>query len=154
MAAPARLAPILQGLFETPADGRAKLWALWRCLQLRAERPRLFRDGSYAGLALAGARAAHGVAFVRQYEGDACLVIAGRMFTGLAPIGNLPMGSAVWQDTAVDVTAVEGGATWENRLTGRTVQVQGGRLALAEALADFPAAILVRCDGATGTDPH
>lgn len=89
----------LQGLHALYADGQfprsdewprllgqgaampdaAKQLTTWRLLQLRAQRPCLFRDGIYLPLAIEGGAAAHALAFARIHEGAAVIVVCTRL---------------------------------------------------------------------------
>jgi (1->4)-alpha-D-glucan 1-alpha-D-glucosylmutase len=124
-------------------DGRARLWVTWRLLALRRQEPALFGDGDYMPLEASGARANHVVAYARRHGDHMLVAVAGRLYASLldAP-HDLPLGEAVWQDTAVAVDAPDG-ARFMNLLTGEDVVVEGGRVALAHALARFPAATLM-----------
>ncbi|MBX3619102.1 MAG: malto-oligosyltrehalose synthase [Rhizobacter sp.] len=137
-----------RALAQEPHDGRAKLWLTWRLLQRRAEQPELFRDGRYLPLTVTGARQDHVLAYARQ-QGEATLVvIVGRLFSRLgAEPGVLPLGAAIWGDTAVELPAAPPGARWVSALTGEpvpdeAVPEQGRRVHLAEAFRHFPAAAL------------
>jgi (1->4)-alpha-D-glucan 1-alpha-D-glucosylmutase len=122
-------------------DGRAKLWVIWRLLQLRQRLPALFRDGGYAPLEAAGARAAHVVAFARPHASGTLIVVAGRLYLKmLGATGALPVGDA-WGDTAVALP--EGVVALENVLTGERLEAEDGRLPLARACARFPVAALL-----------
>jgi (1->4)-alpha-D-glucan 1-alpha-D-glucosylmutase len=122
-------------------DGRAKLWVIWRLLQLRKRLPALFAEGGYVPLDASGARAAHVIAFARTHASGTLIVVAGRLYLKLlGEAGRLPLGDA-WADTAVALPSNV--ATLENVLTGERVEAQGGRLELARACARFPVAALL-----------
>jgi (1->4)-alpha-D-glucan 1-alpha-D-glucosylmutase len=128
-------------LFERFEDGAPKLWAIMQALSLRAREEALFRDGTYAPLASDGGRARHVVAFAREGPDGQCIVVCGRLFAMLgASPGELPVGRATWQDTTVALPG--GGGTYRDVLTGRTLRARGARVALADLLTHFPAAIL------------
>jgi (1->4)-alpha-D-glucan 1-alpha-D-glucosylmutase len=135
------LAPSLRALFAPPHDGRAKLWVTMRALALRRAHEALFADDDYRSLAARGARAKHVVAFARTHGRDGVLVVAGRLFASLGlDTGELPLGGAVWADTALDVPFVAPGTALRNVLTGETLAADG-RIALAQAFGTFPAAL-------------
>jgi len=113
------------------ATGAAKLFATWHALQLRRELPEAFA-GEHRPLAAAGPGAGHVVAFSRA---GTVAAVATRLPVGLRRRGG-------WPGTTLQLPT--GG--WTDRLTGRTVA--GGDLPLAELLADYPVALLVR-DGAS-----
>ncbi len=133
----------LHALFDPPYDGRAKLWTIWRALELRRRQPDLFAHGDYHPVALTGAKSGHALAYARRLDGGALVVIAGRLFAslGLAP-GVLPAGAAAWGDTVADVAFLPAGTRLENALTGELLAVDNGSLPLARALARFPGAVL------------
>ncbi|MBT2325468.1 malto-oligosyltrehalose synthase [Variovorax paradoxus] len=135
------LAARVNALARHPHDGRAKLWLVWRLLSLRRAQPALFREGSYEPLVTGGAKAAHVIAFARGDGEQLLMVIAGRLFTGLAAEGELPTGEP-WQDTTVRVPAGAGGAIFENVLTGERIEARDSVIRLSVALGSFPAAAL------------
>ncbi|MEW5878998.1 MAG: malto-oligosyltrehalose synthase [Pseudomonadota bacterium] len=132
--------PPLRELF---ANGLAKLWVTWRCLTLRRERRALFEQGEYVPLEATGAKAAHVVAFARRHGDEVAIVIAGRLFARLgAAVGELPVGEAVWGDTAVDLSPLAPLPPLRERLSGTTREV-GATLPLAQAWNGFPGALWV-----------
>jgi (1->4)-alpha-D-glucan 1-alpha-D-glucosylmutase len=134
---------VARSLMQTPEDGRSKLFVTWRALQLRSEEEDLFRDGDYQPLPATGARKENVVAYTRRSESAGAIVVAGRLFAKLVEEpGNVPLGHAVWGDTAVENLAVPVGVRLVCALTGRTVSGADGRLMLCDLFADFPAALL------------
>ncbi|HDP88496.1 MAG TPA: malto-oligosyltrehalose synthase [Thioalkalivibrio sp.] len=108
-------------------DGLPKLWMIRQALQLRRRQPRcLGPGGSYRPLSLDGARAAHGVAYLR---GEAVAVLVPRLPLGL---------DGDWGDTGLVLPL----GTWRDVLTGQAVH--GGRVPMADLLAGFPVALLER----------
>lgn len=107
------------------ASGAAKLLLVSRALRLRRDRPDLFTR--YTPLETAGSASEHAIAFDR----GGAVAIATRLPLGLVGRGN-------WGDTVVMLPA----GTWRDELTGR--EVAGGAARLAEVLADYPVALLVR----------
>lgn len=112
-------------------EGLPKLWVIRQALHLRRCHPRwLGPDADYRPLTLTGEKAAHGVALLRG-EGVAVLV----------PRLVLSLGGA-WGDTALNLPP----GTWRNVLGKEAVS--GGETPVAELLAGFPVALLVREEGA------
>ncbi len=150
---PADVLPVLlQALLEAPFGGRAKLWIIWRILELRRRQPDLFEKGDYRKVTVEGAQAQHAVAYARQFGSTGIVVIAGRLFAMLGLERGLPpVGSAVWRDTSLDLAFIPDGTLLENVLTGETLMAIGGRVSVAEAFAQFPGAVLAyetgRCPG-------
>ncbi len=147
----------VRALLDHHENGEAKLWMVWRSLMLRANYPALFRDGGYAALPVQGSRAKHVVAFSRKLEDACCIVICGRLFASLGQAaGALPVGHAVWEDTALDTRNIVADGAYRDELTGRTIDITDGRLAVATALTHFPVALLVPASlycGNAGREP-
>jgi (1->4)-alpha-D-glucan 1-alpha-D-glucosylmutase len=122
-------------LLEHWRDGRIKLFVIRRLLALRRERPQLFAEGSYAGVAGLGSLGECVVAFERRCQNETLLVVAPRhsSHVGFPPIGES------WGDTHIVPSQSE--ATWRDIFTGR--ELSGQQLSLAEALRDFPVAVLL-----------
>jgi (1->4)-alpha-D-glucan 1-alpha-D-glucosylmutase len=115
----------IDGCAEPPpvgADGRAKLWMVSRSLRLRSEFPDLF--ASYLPVPIDGPAADHAVAFDR----GGAITVATRLPVGLERAGG-------WNTTSIDVGPVS------DAISGRRF---AGAIALAELLADYPVAMLVR----------
>ncbi|MGH8696978.1 MAG: malto-oligosyltrehalose synthase, partial [Burkholderiales bacterium] len=138
-----RLAVRVRALFDDPYGGRAKLWVIWRTLALRRDRPELLAEGDYHPIAVAGARSRHLVAYARRLGQSGIVTVAGRLFASLGPApGELPVGDAVWGDTAVDLSWLPGGVALRDALTGET-HAAGDALPLGRLFASFPGAALV-----------
>jgi (1->4)-alpha-D-glucan 1-alpha-D-glucosylmutase len=105
------------------ASGRAKLWVVSRTLRLRRDWPDLF--DRYVPIEVTGAAADSAVAFDR----GGAITVATRLPVRLQRAGG-------WRGTALDLG---GGAT--DVISGRSFR---GELPLAELLADYPVALLVR----------
>ena len=126
-------------LVEHWPDGRVKLFVLRTILCYRQEHPELFREGSYRPLKVSGKFADNVVAFVREHEDRALVVIVPRLTSKLGE--GFSVGEC-WDNTALALD--DGGMTWRELFTDRKVQPEDGGLRLATALADFPLAVLVR----------
>ncbi|MEO9140619.1 MAG: malto-oligosyltrehalose synthase [Jatrophihabitans sp.] len=105
------------------ASGAAKLWVVSRALRLRRDWPDLF--SGYAPIVADGPAADHAVAFDR----GGVITIATRLPVGLEQQGG-------WRDSAIDV-----GGPATDVITGRRIPRE---IALADLLADYPVALLVR----------
>lgn len=137
-------AQFAQALLAAPGDGRAKLWTTSRLLAQRRETPELFRDGSYLPLDVQGERTEHVVAYARRQGNATLVVICARLFAKLlGEAGKLPLGAQVWAGTRVAAAGLPDGTRLTNVLTGETLEVEGGSIALARACASFPAAVLL-----------
>lgn len=93
------------------------------------------------------------VAFERRLGSDAMLVVAGRLFVGLAPgAGTVPAlaGGDTWRGTSVRLPADWApGTVMENLLTGERITVDGEALQLSEALRHVPWAAFRRVEHTT-----
>ncbi len=133
----------VQALLESAPDGRAKLWTVWRALQLRRDKPRLFELGGYEPVDVSGTRSRHAVAYLRRHESDMVIVVAGRLFASLSlAVGELPT-QAVWRDTAAELRGIGARSRLTDVLTGTQHDIDPARrLSLDRVLAHFPVAIL------------
>ena len=123
-------------------DGRIKLFITRTLLQHRLADPELYKQGSYRPLKVTGKFAGSVVAFAREHETVAILVIVPRLASkvGLPPVGE------AWGNTAVVLEESDQTAPWKNLFTGGQVKTAAGdgTLTLAVALANFPWAVLTR----------
>jgi len=134
----------VRSLFDAPYDGRAKLWLVWRALQLRSRGPELFLKGDYHPVTVAGARSRHVVAYARRFGEAGIVVAAGRLFAsmGMEP-GALPVGEPAWGDTTLDLRFLPAGTRLANALSGESIELDASRtLRLSRALAAYPGALL------------
>ena len=122
--AEARLLPAASAMGRAD-EGVPKLWLIARLLERRSREPDLFAARDYAGLAAAGAKARHVVAFRRAR----LLVVVPRLVAGLG---------AAWADTTLDLPAGD----WEDLLSGE--RHQGGAIEIARLLEAFPVAVLAQ----------
>ncbi|MEW6754459.1 MAG: malto-oligosyltrehalose synthase [Candidatus Latescibacterota bacterium] len=131
----------LQGMLDEPWDGRVKLYVILRLLRLRRQHHGLFAAGQYTPLTAVGGQAECLVAFSRTL-GDRCAaVVVPRWTAGLVQSGRLPLGDAVWGDTAVALPPGTGRG-WCHALAGHRVAA-GAPTPVARILERFPAAVLV-----------
>ncbi|MFL5383377.1 MAG: malto-oligosyltrehalose synthase [Longimicrobiaceae bacterium] len=126
-------------LVESWEDGRPKLYLTHVALCARQDHADAFKAGEYLPVAATGARAEHVVAFARRGGGSTLLAVTPRLVATLTRERDfaIPDGS-VWGDTALAGEVVAG--RWRNLFTGE----EHDSLRLAEVLADFPVALLVR----------
>ena len=144
----------VRALLNSMTDGRAKLFVLWRTLEVRRRHERLFMDGDYLALTPAGALADHLCVFARRLEDGAALVIVPRLYARLlGDRDELPIGNQVWGDTTIGLGALGSlGSPLINEFTGEEYRPQenGGatNMLAGEALRDFPVALFtVRTTG-------
>lgn len=127
-------------------DTRIKLFVLWQTLRFRSGHPGLFIKGNYIPLKASGPAAAHVVAFARKSENETTITVAPRLCVTLSRDGmNPPIGYAVWGDTVVRVPGKT--RAFRNLFTGESIRMiihsGKGAIRLAEALKEFPVALLV-----------
>ncbi|HEV3182373.1 MAG TPA: malto-oligosyltrehalose synthase [Steroidobacteraceae bacterium] len=138
----------IEEVLEHMEDGRCKLLLTWRALQLRQAHPLLFSDGDYRRLRAHGSRAHYLCAFARRSAGRTVVVIAPRLYRRLlGDPARLPLGSAVWENTLIELPPDAGSrGLLRNVLDGTELQMvsHGETLAIpaAQALARFPVALL------------
>ncbi|HEX2570954.1 MAG TPA: malto-oligosyltrehalose synthase, partial [Polyangia bacterium] len=143
--AEAELPALAERLLRHPEDGRVKLLVTLRGLGLRRARRELFERGEYRPLEAQGGHAEQVVAFGRRLGEEEVVALAARGFVGLGMPERLPLGPAVWRDTAVALG--EGGrrARYRDVLTGRVVVTRdSGALVMGEVFAHLPVALLER----------
>ena len=139
---------IVDSLVKTIEDGVLKLYLIWRTLALRKQHPELFGEGDYVPLTIQGARSDHVVSFSRKFKNTNVIVMVPFLVSSLLNNGETaPIGARVWQDTEVVIPSCPCSASYRNAFTGKmlhTAQYEGyGTIRLAEALQQFPAALLV-----------
>ena len=131
---------MLRRAVASPESGLVKLMLTRALLHARRDHAALFRAGSHTPVQATGTHAERVVAFVREHEGQAALVVAPRLTVGLgsARRATAPLGDA-WGDTALRLDGRFVRPEWRCALTGRTVTADDGRVRLATLLTDAPA---------------
>jgi len=129
-------------VLDVPAleSGSLKQQLVATVLALRQQRPSLFAQGQYTPLAVTGSQERHAVAFSRDDGKDQLVVIAPRLVCDWIERGSEFATGAVWGDTSVVLP--ESATPWKDMITGRVFQ-STNTLALGEALAEFPFAVLI-----------
>jgi (1->4)-alpha-D-glucan 1-alpha-D-glucosylmutase len=108
-------------------------------LELRREHPTLFHGGRYTALYADGERRDNIIAWALDDGTSKVVAIAPRLFARLMDGDDrAPLGAKAWGDARLSV----GEGEYRNVLTGETHR--GPHLHLADALATFPVALLVR----------
>jgi (1->4)-alpha-D-glucan 1-alpha-D-glucosylmutase len=133
-------------LAQTPRDDRLKLLVTATALRFRRDWPSL-ADCEYVPLEVQGSCAEHVVAFAWKAKSQRAVVVAPRLIHTLtsAAAVSVPCGPDVWQDTALNLENIPG-RLWQERMTGRKIEVSDGRLPLATLLGDFPVALATTLD--------
>ncbi len=134
---------VAQELLRSIEDGRIKLHVVSRALRFRRDHANLFARGIYIPIEVRGARSRHAFCFMREHDADFSLVVVPRLIGGLSPRGSAPIGSEVWQNTAVIMSEANAPRRWRNVFTGELLEADSDRsLSLASILAHFPVALL------------
>ena len=142
----ARVAAV-HAMLDRLDDGRAKLLVIHAGLQLRRAHPDLFQRGDYVPLWADGPHQERIIAFARRFENGGIIVVAPRLLAGaLKTPGMLPLGASTWGGAGIELPWLSPDATIRDVVTGRSLclegEEQGARLALSEALRDFPVALI------------
>ncbi|MDE2201823.1 MAG: malto-oligosyltrehalose synthase [Burkholderiaceae bacterium] len=131
----------LAALLTHWADGRIKQAMLARALTLRAARPAVFETGGYQPLAVSGSGAAHVLAFAREHEDQAVVVIVPLHVSALLGHATTPaFPTGAWRDTTVCLPAALCQTALHSAFDGQTLH--SPRLALGQVLAHLPVALL------------
>ncbi len=130
------------------ADPRLKLLVVNRLLQLRKQRPSLFREGHYLPLETIGTHSRQLVAFGWSAASDEPLdliaVIPRQLFALISPTRDESLWKdTVWQDTTIALPENSTGL-YRCLFTERTMTPSAGNLAVASLLDQFPLTLLVR----------
>jgi (1->4)-alpha-D-glucan 1-alpha-D-glucosylmutase len=132
---------LIDDLMANRFDGRLKLYLIATALNSRHAYPRLYGDGSYVALLPAGRFHQHVISFARKFGNTWSITAVPRFLTALVREDEDPLGPAVWQDTVVGLP--EGAPSrWHNVYTNEVVTAEN-TLSLSDALAAFPAALLI-----------
>ena len=104
------------------ADGRIKLYVLWRVLRARSDDPLPFGTGRYLPLEVSGPAARHVIAFARIHEARPVIVIATRLLYGFAN-GDpaLVCDAGRWATTVVALPWQWRASVWRDAFSGRSI---------------------------------
>ncbi|HXN84863.1 MAG TPA: hypothetical protein VN867_02280, partial [Candidatus Binataceae bacterium] len=127
-------------LLKDMSTGAIKMLLITRAMEFRRAHSELFMRGEYLPLKVSGPRANHVIAFARAHEGELVLAICGRFFMQLPEAPPLPVDPAAWKDTFIELDDASSSLT--DVITGRAISTAGGRIALDEAFAQLPVAML------------
>ena len=132
---------LIDELLANRFDGRLKLYLIAAALKTRNQNSHLYQDGAYVTLQPAGRFHNHVVAFARHYGHTWSISAVPRFLTDLVGKDEDPLGPAVWQDTVIGLP--DGAPVrWHNVFTNEVLTAEN-TLALSEALAAFPVALLI-----------
>lgn len=132
----------IEEMLEEWHDGRIKLFATSRLLQLRKQYAEFFATAGYRPLKAKGEKRESVIAFARNAEDQWLLTATPRLVTTLCRAGALPVGSGSWGTSALALPA-EAPREWTNVFTGERVTRKGNDLRLSEVFSRFPVAVLM-----------
>jgi len=138
-------------LMQSKDNGMIKLYLIYKALNYRKDNREIFEKGEYIPLEIFGMLKDNVCAYART-EGDKTITVAvPRFLTRLAPMGTLPFGEGVWQDTCIVLPFEERETEYHNVLTAENVKsmIQAGKqaLRLSEVFRSFPVALLEKAHG-------
>jgi (1->4)-alpha-D-glucan 1-alpha-D-glucosylmutase len=142
-------ARFIKELLKTYKDSRLKLYLTARALHLRKENPELFTIGRYIPIGIVGEGKDHFIAYARECDGRALIVIAPVVVTdAMSPDSAAlycgPEETRVWSNTKLSLPKELQMRKYTNALTGETVEF-GDRSPHARTLLDkLPIAFLMR----------
>jgi len=149
-----RLADYARSLCENAADGRVKMYATWRALGVRRQLRRVFLEGDYVPLRTRGVHAECLCVFARSGPEGQVVTIAPRLWTKVAGGPVVRWAELDWGNTIAECPKGMDVRSYVHALTGETlVPVRNGRrlvIPVAQALRNFPVAILVSATAAGG----
>ena len=131
-------------LLNVTDAGKAKLLVTWQTLRQRQANPGLFTAGEYKPLPAEGPQAERVFAFARRSGRNSAIVLAPRLVTEIASDRERSSSSDIWKDTYLPAPGTSPDGRWLNAFTGESVrQDRSGRIAVSDALRNFPVALLV-----------
>src|SRR5271155_249014 len=127
-------------------DGRIKLYLIWKVLNLRRKHPKVFSDGEFLPVKIAGKRESNVIAYLRRSGQDWIVTVVPRWLArSKAPINSQRM-QAFWAGSQI-VLPAKAPSSWRNVLTGESLSAKraqrGARLSLPEIFKTFPVAVLL-----------
>src|SRR6185437_3123196 len=143
-AAKADLGKLTSELSEHMQDGRIKMYVLWQALHAHQRFADIFQNGRYLAVDVFGQHANNLVAFGRVHANSSIVVAVPRLSARLLQNRlELPVGEAVWHNTAISVPHK---GTWHNLLTGESIHTgttdATETVQASESFAHFPVALL------------
>jgi (1->4)-alpha-D-glucan 1-alpha-D-glucosylmutase len=126
-------------LLKNLGDGRAKMHVIRKGLEVRRQYRALFHGGTYTPLYADGERKDNIIAWSLADGTSSVIAIAPRLFARLMDGDDLaPLGAKAWGAAQLRIREGE----YRNAITGETHR--GPQLRVAEVLATFPVALLIR----------
>ncbi len=131
--------PDTQELLQHWHNGHIKQQLIARLLNARKAAADLFAYGDYRPLTTSGEYAKQCLAFLREWQGQYCLVVVPRLTANLLGEQEIPQVAAEkWSDTAIELPQHLTGGRFTSLITEQPHGVNNGRMYLRDALGDFP----------------
>lgn len=123
-------------------EARIKLFLTAAALDQRRANLELYRNGDYVPLPIDGRHRQHVIAFGRRLAERWSITITPRFMSTWIPENQLPLGEALWQDTAI-VLPQAAPQHWNDALTEDKLESGPSGLNMGKVLNRFPAALLI-----------
>ena len=138
-------AGLVEDLYRNWADGRIKLYLIWKTLQLRHQLGELFTNGEFVPAEVSGERADNITAFFRIGKDDAALIVAPKWLAASGAGRGENQHRAFWDKTVIRLTT-RATRSWQNAFTGEAIHAEPAdsraTINVAAALGNFPVALL------------
>ena len=124
-------------------DSRIKLYAIWKALTFRRQRPDLFSKGDFVELKTTGPYAEHILAILRHHKRDWVLLVAPRWLSRVQE-GRTGDGDTDWRKATIQLPD-SAPLLWNNIFTSETLPIADERaksLPVDQLLNSFPVALL------------
>ncbi|MDU8418210.1 malto-oligosyltrehalose synthase [Pseudomonas syringae] len=125
-------------------DGRIKQALIAKVLNLRAEHPVLFSEGSYQPLEIKGSHAEQVMAFARETQGVRAIIVVPRTCSELLGTAQTPLiNAANWGDTRIILPFADSGSDWKG-LFSDVVVTSDREVPFSAALERFSVNLLIQ----------
>ncbi len=128
-------------LLREMSSGAIKMYLIHRAMEFRREHQELFMRGEYVPLKVTGEGTNQVVAFARTHNDKRVIVMCGRFFMNLPEAPPLPVDPNVWAGTFVELQN-DSSTSMKELITGRAISLARGRIAVDDAFAQLPVAML------------
>lgn len=133
-----------QTYLENYESGKAKLYVIFKALQVRRRLKGLFEEGTYLPLKIEGELSKHLFAFAKS-KGDQFVIVVVPRFVASLLEPSLSWSEVDWEDTSLTLPN-QAPASYIEMFTGARLHSNSGRLLVSEVLSDFPVALLAGGD--------
>ena len=113
---------LIEGLLQSPEDGRIKLFVTRAALRYRRREAGLLESGSYHPVEASGRHKQHAVAFARKQDSRIVIAAAARFFLKLKTGGAVPTGEEVWRGTSLFLPRAVRAVEYTDVFSGNVIQ--------------------------------